>query len=148
VESFVFYVLRGDRSFPEPNKPRNSNVSKILPVTTFRTIDLGGKKNSSPLFSRFCEEQRVFFDTPFGRYSGCRSIQSTTALAWLKNLGLRTGGSYQGSPLGVPQASPSTTPLGAESDRGVFQQTVRPLGSKIFAALSRFSLIYSVPITP
>jgi hypothetical protein len=40
----------------------NSHVSKILPVTTFRTIDLGGKKNSSPLFSRFCAEMRFFFE--------------------------------------------------------------------------------------
>jgi len=32
---------------------RNSNVSKILPVTTLRTIDLAGKKISDPLFSRF-----------------------------------------------------------------------------------------------
>jgi len=31
----------------------NSNVSKILPVSALRTIDLGGKKNSSPLFSGF-----------------------------------------------------------------------------------------------
>ncbi len=31
----------------------NSNVSKVLPVTTLRTIDLGGKKNSGPLFSGF-----------------------------------------------------------------------------------------------
>jgi|HubBroStandDraft_6_1064221.scaffolds.fasta_scaffold349175_2 hypothetical protein len=28
----------------------NSHVSKILPVTTFRTIDLGGKKNPDRLF--------------------------------------------------------------------------------------------------
>ena len=39
---------------------RNFNVSKILPLTTFRTIDLGGKKNSDPLFSIFCREARVF----------------------------------------------------------------------------------------
>ena len=38
----------------------NSHVSKILPVTTLRTIDLAGKKNSSLLFSRFCAEMRVF----------------------------------------------------------------------------------------
>ena len=40
----------------------NCNVLNILPVTTFRTIDLEGKKNSSPLFSIFCAEQRVFFE--------------------------------------------------------------------------------------
>ncbi len=67
--SFVFYILRGNRSFSGANKPRNSNVSKILPVTTFRTINLGGKKNSSPLFSTFCEEQRVFFEGPTRSYS-------------------------------------------------------------------------------
>ncbi len=39
---------------------RNSLVSKILPLTTLRTIDLGGKKNSGPLFSRFWAETRVF----------------------------------------------------------------------------------------
>jgi hypothetical protein len=39
----------------------NSNVSKILPLTTLRTIDLRGKKNSGPLFSRFCAKTRVFF---------------------------------------------------------------------------------------
>jgi hypothetical protein len=40
---------------------RNSSVSKILPVTTLRTIDLEGKKNSDRLFSRFCGEMRDFF---------------------------------------------------------------------------------------
>ncbi len=46
---------------------RNFNVSKILPLTTFRTIDLGGKKNSDPLFSRFCRETRVFLSSePLG----------------------------------------------------------------------------------
>jgi hypothetical protein len=34
----------------------------ILPLTTLRTIDLGGKKNSGPLFSIFCEKLRVFFE--------------------------------------------------------------------------------------
>ena len=49
----------------EPQAARhgdNSHVSKILPVTTLRTIDLGGKKISDPLFSRFCAEMRVFFE--------------------------------------------------------------------------------------
>ena len=36
-----------------PGRNDNSNVSNILPLTTFRTIDLEGNKNSSPLFSRF-----------------------------------------------------------------------------------------------
>jgi hypothetical protein len=44
------------------NARYNSNVSNVLPVTTLRTIDLEGKKNSSLLFSRFCEEVRVFFE--------------------------------------------------------------------------------------
>jgi hypothetical protein len=32
-----------------------------LPVTTLRTIDLGGKKISGPLFSRFCTKTECFF---------------------------------------------------------------------------------------
>jgi hypothetical protein len=40
----------------------NFPVLKNLPVTTLRTIDLAGKKNSDGLFSRFCEEMRVFFE--------------------------------------------------------------------------------------
>jgi hypothetical protein len=40
----------------------NSHVSNILPLTTFRTIDLGGKEFSDPLFSGFCAEMRVFFE--------------------------------------------------------------------------------------
>jgi hypothetical protein len=52
---------------PKPNraaeaKDRNSNLSNILPVTTFKTIDLEGKKISGPLFSRFCAESSVFFE--------------------------------------------------------------------------------------
>jgi len=43
----------------------NSNVSKILPVTTFRTIDLGGRKFVDPFFSIFCVELRVFFEVFF-----------------------------------------------------------------------------------
>src|ERR1700678_271213 len=58
----VFYSLRGNWDFLRADKPHNSNVSKILPLTTFRTIDLGGKKISGPLFSRLCEEMRVFFE--------------------------------------------------------------------------------------
>jgi hypothetical protein len=40
----------------------NSNVSKILPLTTLRTIDLRGRKNPGSLFSRFCGNLRVFFE--------------------------------------------------------------------------------------
>jgi len=43
-------------------EPYNSNVLNILPVTTLRTIDLEGKENFDPLFSRFCAEMRVFLD--------------------------------------------------------------------------------------
>jgi hypothetical protein len=42
--------------------PANSNVSKILSLTTLRTIDLAGNKNPGPLFSRFWAKMRVFFD--------------------------------------------------------------------------------------
>jgi hypothetical protein len=45
-------VTRGD----------NSHVSNILPLTTFGTIDLGGKEFPDPLFSRFCAKMRVFFE--------------------------------------------------------------------------------------
>jgi hypothetical protein len=44
------------------DKRRNSNVSKILPVTTLRTIDLAGRKIPDCLFSRFCAVSRVFFE--------------------------------------------------------------------------------------
>src|ERR1700719_3926106 len=40
----------------------NSNVSNILPLTTFKTIDLGGKKISGPLFSGFWTETRDFLE--------------------------------------------------------------------------------------
>ena len=49
----------------EPEAARelhNPNVSKILPLTIFRTIDLGGRKISGPLFSRFWAKTRVFFE--------------------------------------------------------------------------------------
>jgi hypothetical protein len=47
---------------PQPTKMRrNSNVSKILPLTTLRTIDLEGKKISGRLFSRFCAKTNDFF---------------------------------------------------------------------------------------
>ena len=39
----------------------NSNVMNILPVTTLRTIDLGGIKNSGSLFSIFCVKIERFF---------------------------------------------------------------------------------------
>jgi hypothetical protein len=45
--------------------PANFHVSNILPVTTLRTIDLGGKKNYDPLFSVFCAKMRVFFEVNY-----------------------------------------------------------------------------------
>jgi DNA primase catalytic subunit len=87
---FVFYILRGNRSFFWADKPRKSNVSKILPVTTFRTIDLEGKKNYGLLFSRFCEEQSVFFwisPKRLQRLSSCFQRKPGTGraqLQWLR----------------------------------------------------------------
>jgi hypothetical protein len=46
---------------PQATSNHNSNVFKILLVTTLRTIDLEGKKSSGPLFSRFCVKASVFF---------------------------------------------------------------------------------------
>jgi hypothetical protein len=46
----------------KPGIGHNSNVFKILPLTTLRTIDLGGRKISGRLFSIFCGEMRVFFE--------------------------------------------------------------------------------------
>jgi len=40
----------------------NPNVWNILPVTTLRTIDLEGRKNSDPLFFRFWAERRDFVE--------------------------------------------------------------------------------------
>jgi hypothetical protein len=61
------------------DKGRNSNVSKILPVTTFRTIDLRGRKISDRLFSRFCRETRVFYldggTQATERFQGARTRQ-------------------------------------------------------------------------
>ena len=56
--------------------PRNSHVSKILPLTTLRTIDLGGKKNSTPLFSRFCAKIESFFE----EYSAPKSVHRNRGL--------------------------------------------------------------------
>ena len=51
------------RTEPQAAAPeRNYNVWNILPVTTLRTIDLQGKKNSDRLFSRFCAERELFFE--------------------------------------------------------------------------------------
>ncbi len=56
-------AARGSEAGLEPRKMhRNPNVSNILPLTTFRTIDLAGRKNPDRLFSRFWAELRVFFE--------------------------------------------------------------------------------------
>jgi hypothetical protein len=39
----------------------NSHVMNILPITTLRTIDLGGIKNYGSLFSIFCAKIERFF---------------------------------------------------------------------------------------
>jgi hypothetical protein len=49
-----------DPEGPQAAYHRNSHVFYILPVTTLRTIDLGGKKISDPLFSRFCAQREIF----------------------------------------------------------------------------------------
>src|SRR5579863_4728270 len=54
----------------------NFNVSKILPLTTLRTIDLAGGKISGPLFSRFCAKMRVFFEV----FSALQCVQSQLGL--------------------------------------------------------------------
>jgi hypothetical protein len=50
----------------------NSNVLNILPISTLRIIDLEGKKNSSPLFSRFCSKTQRFF----WRFTAPKYVQS------------------------------------------------------------------------
>jgi hypothetical protein len=54
----VRVVFQLPRAVPKPipdakKTTPNPNVSKILPLTTFRTIDLEGNKNPGRLFSRF-----------------------------------------------------------------------------------------------
>jgi hypothetical protein len=54
---------RGAEAIEQQAGPEaNSNVIKILPRTTLRTIDLGGRKIYGRLFSIFCREMRVFFE--------------------------------------------------------------------------------------
>jgi hypothetical protein len=50
----------------------NSNVSKILPLSTFRTIDLGGRKISGSLLSIFCGVSSVFLLG--GRWAGIEEL--------------------------------------------------------------------------
>jgi hypothetical protein len=64
--------IRGSKKEPQVARyHHNSNVSKILPLTTLRTIDLGGRRISGPLFSGFCAELRDFFDV----FSAPKSVQ-------------------------------------------------------------------------
>jgi hypothetical protein len=55
----------------------NSNVLNILPVTTFRTIDLEGKKNFDPLFSRFCVNLSVFFSRKLCTKTGAVAVHAS-----------------------------------------------------------------------
>jgi len=48
-----------------------------LPVTTLRTIDLGGKKISGPLFSGFWAESRDFFEGKAAPKTGQLEAQLT-----------------------------------------------------------------------
>jgi hypothetical protein len=63
----------------------NSNVSKILPLTTFRTIDLGGRKNIDPVFSIFCAKLSVFFEANAApEYVQLRDCRITTTPAMIE----------------------------------------------------------------
>ena len=54
---------RGYEAKPQPIEThRNPNVSKILPLTALRIIDLGGRKISGRLFSIFWAESKAFFE--------------------------------------------------------------------------------------
>ena len=82
----VFSIVCAEtRVFSRAAKTHNSNVSKILPVTTLRTIDLGGKKNSDPLFSRFCAKTESFF----GLFSAPKSVHPIGARRMEYRLRLR-----------------------------------------------------------
>ena len=76
---------------------RNSNVPKILPVTTLRTIDLGGKKNPGPLFSIFWRRNESFFEANYApKYpDGHPTLTSNSH----PNMGKRRAGRGQGRPL-------------------------------------------------
>jgi hypothetical protein len=58
---FASFTCRSKTESQAVGGHRNSNVMNILPLTTLRTIDLEGKKNSGPLFSRFCVNFESFF---------------------------------------------------------------------------------------
>ena len=68
----------------EPQAARlcdNFHAFNILPVTTFGTIDLGGKKKSGPLFSRFCAKESSFFCTYKCDVSGRSSLGGASRLS-------------------------------------------------------------------
>jgi hypothetical protein len=80
---------------------RNFNVFNILPVTTLRTIDLEGKKNSDPLFSRFCGKLSFFFEgilapkkvqTPHIKICVARRKQQVPPLRFSSPSGMRSSG--------------------------------------------------------
>ena len=52
----------GVKALEHRSRPQaNSNVSQILPLTTFRTIDLGGRKISGPFVFYILRENESFF---------------------------------------------------------------------------------------
>jgi hypothetical protein len=69
----------------------NLHVSNILPVTTLRTIDLGGKKKSDSLFSRFWAETRFFFEVNSGADACFHHTQERGALALFALFARRRG---------------------------------------------------------
>jgi hypothetical protein len=63
AKTIVRLYPRSSRTEPRTGRDHdNPNALNILPVTTLRTIDLGGKKKYDPLFSIFCEEASVFLE--------------------------------------------------------------------------------------
>jgi hypothetical protein len=71
-----------------PKNHDNSNVSNILPLTTFRNIDLGGNRNRGRLFSRFYEETKIFFEADAAPEAAA-SQQSLRSLAASRDALLR-----------------------------------------------------------
>jgi hypothetical protein len=57
AKAFLVYLdVPSQNGTAAAKRRRNFRVFNILPVTTLRTIDLGGKKIPEPLLSRFCGE--------------------------------------------------------------------------------------------
>ncbi len=60
--SRLLHFLASEMERQAARQGDNSHVFYILPVTTLRTIDLGGKKNPNPLFSGLWADLRAFFE--------------------------------------------------------------------------------------